>query len=135
MCTICHKRSKMGHSIQKNVTNAFHHCIRLLPFIECITQSSVDSNDVVNVPENLFQEVGPTRLRNYVLIFEANDPSLCSISVSTSEQCQGTTHVAKIFHVAYEVPLSVDNFVNGFLSLLLGIRHTINNLLWHRMDP
>ena len=66
----------MGHGVQQNVPNAFHHRIRLLALVQRITQSSVDGDDVVNVPEYLLQEVSATWLWDDILILQPVDPSL-----------------------------------------------------------
>lgn len=47
----------MGNRIKKDVTDLFDNRVGFLAFIQSIAQSYVYSNDVVDVPEHLFEKV------------------------------------------------------------------------------
>lgn len=56
MCTIVNKRTKVGNNIQEHITDLLDNSVMLLALVEGIPQTSIDSNDVVNVPKHLRQE-------------------------------------------------------------------------------
>lgn len=76
MRTVAHKRSKVGHVLQEYVTNPFHDDITLLALVEGIAETSVDGDDIVDVPKDLFYKVAPPGFRDNVLFKERFHPEL-----------------------------------------------------------
>jgi hypothetical protein len=76
MGTIGDKETEMRHGVEQNITDTFDNGIRLLSFVEGIAQAGVDSDNVVNVPKDLFEKVGSTWLGNNILVFDAVYPGL-----------------------------------------------------------
>jgi hypothetical protein len=69
MGTIGDKETEMRHGVEQDIANTFDNGIRLLSFVEGIAQAGVDSDNVVNVPKDLFEKVGSMWLGNNILVF------------------------------------------------------------------
>ena len=82
MRAVGYKRGKERHDIEEDVRNTLDDSVRLLALIERVPQARVDSDDIVDVPEYLFNKVGAAMLGYDVLRAEGTDPHLC-ISIST----------------------------------------------------
>lgn len=46
-----------------------------------------------------------------------------------------TTHIAQILEIPDKVPLSVNDLVDGFLTLLLGVAAAVEDLSWDSLTP
>ena len=78
----------------------------------------VDGDDVVDVPEDLFEKVRAPLFGDDVCHLERVDP-----------------HIPQVLHIAHEIALGVDDLVDGLLSLLFRIRYAVRDLFGDGMDP
>lgn len=66
----------MGYHIQQNIAYPLDNCIRFLAFVKSITNARVHSDDIVNVPENLLEEVESSILRDDIRALKRTNPGL-----------------------------------------------------------
>ena len=76
MRPILHKRRKVRHDAHEDVADLLDDSIRLLPLVQHVPQADVHSDDVVDVPEHLVQELCPPRFRYDVTFPQGLSPEL-----------------------------------------------------------
>lgn len=76
MRAVGHKRGKVRHDVEEEVSNTVDDGVRLLALVERVPQSRVDSYNIVYVPKHLLDKVGTAILRDDVLCAERSDPYL-----------------------------------------------------------
>ena len=118
MGTVVHEGRKVRDGIKQNVANFLDDCVRLLPLVERVAEACVDTDDIVDVPEYLRQEILTALLGDDIGCLEGLDPD-----------------VAEVLHVTHKVAFSVDNLVDRLLALLLGLRNAVDDLLRDRVHP
>ena len=86
MRAIRHERAKMGHDLHEDIPNPIDNRKVLLSLQQRVPQARVDSDDLVDVPEHLGEEVGAPFLGYDILVSEFVDPVLSDATcVSTRE--------------------------------------------------
>jgi hypothetical protein len=68
-------QDKGRHDIEEDVGN-IDDGIRLLARIECVSQARVDSDDIMDIPEHLFDEASAALLRYNIPQAQWTDPHL-----------------------------------------------------------
>ena len=63
MQAVGYKGGKVRYDIKEDVSNALDDGVRLLALVQCVTQASVNFDNVVDIPKYLFDEVGTACLR------------------------------------------------------------------------
>src|SRR6267142_2042512 len=99
--------------IEEDVGNTLDDGVRLLARIECVPQMRVDSDDIMDIPEHLFDKASMALLRYNVphadIAEWTADPHLrIFISTTYRKGCIGSTHIVQILHVVYEIALGID---------------------------
>lgn len=64
----------MGNGVQKYVSDLFNDGIGFLALVESVAETSVNSDDIVDVPEYLFEKVGASMLRDDIGFLKGLDP-------------------------------------------------------------
>ena len=76
MRAVGHKGGKERDVVTENVGDTFDDSVRLLTLVQCVAQTRVDRNNVVDVPKYLLDEVCPTVFRDDIRRAERRYPDL-----------------------------------------------------------
>lgn len=136
VCTIRDEWMKVRDSFEQHVANLLDDSVRLLSLVERIPQARIDSNDVLDIPEHLLEEVFPSSFLDDLRLLERFLPQLRWPSAQyTSIRAVRHTYISEVLHVAHEIALSVDDLIDRFLPLLLRVRYARDDLSRDRVDP
>lgn len=139
MSSVRNERLEMCCPFQKQVSDVLYHRLLFLTLRQALCQYLIDIEHLVHVPEHLTNKVVSAIRWDHLLGSEGFDPGLpdqLSFSRLTNPVRQmALTHIPQVFEIAHKVALSVDDFIDGFLSLLLIIVTCVKYLLRYGFTP
>jgi hypothetical protein len=139
--SICNEGLKALNLLEQDVSHARHNVGLLLTLGELFRQDSIHAEDLVSVPEYLLNKLFSFCRRNDICRAERFNPllrtgssDLGSVTLLQSAR-RARSYITQVLHIPNKIPLGIDQFVDGFLSLHLRLVDTVNDVLRHGLYP